>query len=1062
MPRRSCRLSAFVRSSPLSNRVRSFVLIAFVLLTALSLPPRVRGTSYSDVFPAALSNYAFGGWQGPFGDGTAGRLFPTSDGTGIYADATYNGLVWILRSSPEFSSIDMTMHFSIPNRDFTDADYFALLLILHSPTTPSSTPPGTNCDGTCSYVAGQSGFKLLYRIGFNQLVITNGPGNVTLSQVSLPPVALNQPHDARATYAAGNLTVYLDSVQLATLQIPNVPPGQIGFETYRTDLIVNTITLVGSPVPGFALSVNPASATIVSGSSTNATMIVASVSGFSGTVALSATTLTSSLTASLNPSSLVLAPGSILTSTLTVNASSFCGNQTVTVTGTSGSATGSVTFTVTGHCTFDFSLADSPATLTIVQGGPSGVETATATLLTGLTSSIAFSVTTPLPTGVTASVFTPASCSPTCSPTVTLTASITAPGSTTTLAIQAAGSGVTRTAAFSLVVVPPGTFDFSVAVRPSTLSIIHGEASGLEIVSTTLLVGATTPVTFSIATALPTGVTAYPFAPTSCSPSCSTSVTLTASATAPPSTTALTIQAVGGGVTRTATFNLVVTCNTGGSIDFCLAASPSTLTIVPGGPSGVETVSATLLGGTTTPVTFNNLTVLPTGVTASVFTPASCSPTCSATWTFTASPSAPASTRILYISATGGGVTSPANFTLVVQQCTCQISLAPSPSTLTIIPGGAGETETVSATLVAGVAPSVTFSITSPLPTGVGASAFTPVSCIPTCSATVMLTASSTAPGSNTTMTIQATGGGITRTTTFNLVVTCGTGGAFDVCLATTPPTLTIFPGGPGGVETVATTLLAGSTTPMTFSIPNPLPPGVTASAFTPVSCNPTCSATVSLTASSTAPFDTSTVVTISATGGGLTRTATFTLFVVQGISADYSLSVAPTSVTLVPGTTSAASIVSALALVAGVQPVTLSISGLPTGVTASAFTPNPITPASPAATSMFSLTDAATAPVVAGVTITITGTSVGGLVRTTTFTLNVVASFDYSLSVAPTTVSLAPGTTSAPSTVSALLVATGAGVQTVTLSLSGLPTGVTASAFTPNPVTPASPAATS
>src|SRR6266571_946815 len=812
MPRRSCRLSAFVRSSPLSNRVRSFVLIAFVLLTALSLPPRVRGTSYSDVFPAALSNYAFGGWQGPFGDGTAGRLFPTSDGTGIYADATYNGLVWILRSSPEFSSIDMTMHFSIPNRDFTDADYFALLLILHSPTTPSSTPPGTNCDGTCSYVAGQSGFKLLYRIGFNQLVITNGPGNVTLSQVSLPPVALNQPHDARATYAAGNLTVYLDSVQLATLQIPNVPPGQIGFETYRTDLIVNTITLVGSPVPGFALSVNPASATIVSGSSTNATMIVASVSGFSGTVALSATTLTSSLTASLNPSSLVLAPGSILTSTLTVNASSFCGNQTVTVTGTSGSATGSVTFTVTGHCTFDFSLADSPATLTIVQGGPSGVETATATLLTGLTSSIAFSVTTPLPTGVTASVFTPASCSPTCSATVTLTASITAPGSTTTLSIQA--------------------------------------------------------------------------------------------------------------------------------------------------------------------------------------------------------------------------------------------------------PGGAGETETVSATLVAGVAPSVTFSITSPLPTGVGASAFTPVSCIPTCSATVMLTASSTAPGSNTTMTIQATGGGITRTTTFNLVVTCGTGGAFDVCLATTPPTLTIFPGGPGGVETVATTLLAGSTTPMTFSIPNPLPPGVTASAFTPVSCNPTCSATVSLTASSTAPFDTSTVVTISATGGGLTRTATFTLFVVQGISADYSLSVAPTSVTLVPGTTSAASIVSALALVAGVQPVTLSISGLPTGVTASAFTPNPITPASPAATSMFSLTDAATAPVVAGVTITITGTSVGGLVRTTTFTLNVVASFDYSLSVAPTTVSLAPGTTSAPSTVSALLVATGAGVQTVTLSLSGLPTGVTASAFTPNPVTPASPAA--
>src|SRR5712691_4177670 len=137
-----------------------------MLLIGFALIPAAKATTISDIFPAALSNYSYGGWQGPFGDGTAGRLFPTSDGTGIYADATYNGLVWALRSSPEFSSIDMTIHFSIPNRDFTTADYFALLLILHSPTTPPSTPQGTNCDGTCSYVTALTGFKILYRIGF--------------------------------------------------------------------------------------------------------------------------------------------------------------------------------------------------------------------------------------------------------------------------------------------------------------------------------------------------------------------------------------------------------------------------------------------------------------------------------------------------------------------------------------------------------------------------------------------------------------------------------------------------------------------------------------------------------------------------------------------------------------------------------------------------------------------------------------------------------------------------------------------------------------------------------
>src|SRR6266704_49850 len=744
MPRRSCRLSAFVRSSPLSNRVRSFVLIAFVLLTALSLPPRVRGTSYSDVFPAALSNYAFGGWQGPFGDGTAGRLFPTSDGTGIYADATYNGLVWILRSSPEFSSIDMTMHFSIPNRDFTDADYFALLLILHSPTTPSSTPPGTNCDGTCSYVAGQSGFKLLYRIGFNQLVITNGPGNVTLSQVSLPPVALNQPHDARATYAAGNLTVYLDSVQLATLQIPNVPPGQIGFETYRTDLIVNTITLVGSVVPGFALSVNPARAVTGPSSSTNATMIVSSVGGFSGTVALSATASTSSLTPSLNPSSLVLAPGSNLTSTLTVDAGSFCGIGTVMVTGTSGSATSFVTFTVTVQCPFDYAVAWSPTS-----------------------------------------------------------ASITAPSSTTPSVVATLTSGTGTSVACTV-----------------TVPVANG-----------------------------------------------------------------------------------------------LAASPTSFDITPADAPGASSA----------------VTISTTAVT-------------------------PAGTYTIGVNCTGGAGTHAANFALTLCPCPFDYSLSVAPTTISLVQGTTSAPSTVSSLLVSGTSQPVTLSI-SGLPTGVTASMFTP----------------------------------------------------------------------------------------------NPVSPA-----------SPAATSTFTLTTAATAPVVSGVTITITGTSiGGLVRTTTFTLNCVCAF--DYSLSVAPISVALIPGTTSAASTVSALLVAGTAQPVSLSISGLPTGVTASTFIPNPVTPASPAATSTFTLTAAATAPPVSGATVTITGTSTGGVVRTTTFTLNsCLGPFDYSLSVAPTSVTLVQGTTSTPSTVAALLVAACGGGQLVTLSFSGLPTGVTASVFPPNPVTPASPAVTS
>src|SRR6266571_1970971 len=1072
MPRRSCRLSAFVRSSPLSNRVRSFVLIAFVLLTALSLPPRVRGTSYSDVFPAALSNYAFGGWQGPFGDGTAGRLFPTSDGTGIYADATYNGLVWILRSSPEFSSIDMTMHFSIPNRDFTTADYFALLLILHSPTTPLSTPPGTNCDGTCSYVAGQSGFKLLYRIGFNQLVITNGPGNVTLSQVSLPPVALNQPHDARATYAAGNLTVYLDSVQLATLQIPNVPPGQIGFETYRTDLIVNTITLVGSVVPGFALSVNPARAVTGPSSSTNATMIVSSVGGFSGTVALSATASTSSLTPSLNPSSLVLAPGSNLTSTLTVDAGSFCGIGTVMVTGTSGSATSFVTFTVTVQCPFDYAVAWSPTSASITAPS-STTPSVVATLTSGTGTSVACTVTVPVANGLAASPtsfdITPAA-APGASSAVTISTTAVTPAGTYTIGVNCTGGAGTHAANFALTLCPC-PFDYSLSVAPTTISLVQGTTSAPSTVSSLLVSGTSQPVTLSIS-GLQTGVIASMFTPnpvSPASPAATSTFTLTTAATAPV-VSGVTITITGtsiGGLIRTTTFTLN-SCSCG--VDYSLSVAPTIVTLVQGTTSAASTVSALLVaGGAGMQTVTLSISGLPTGVTASVFTPnpvTPASPAATSTFTLTAAATAPVVSGVI-VTITGtssGGIVRTTTFTL---NCVCAFdySLSVAPISVALIPGTTSAASTVSALLVAGTAQPVSLSI-SGLPTGVTASTLIPnpvTPASPAATSTFTLTAAATAPPvSGATVTITGTStGGVVRTTTFTLNSCLG---SFDYSLSVAPTSVTLVQGTTSTPSTVAALLVAacggGQLVTLSFS---GLPTGVTASVFTPnpvTPASPAVTSTFTLTASAMAPLVSGVIVTI--TGAPLGRTATFTLNVVG--SFDYGLGVAPTSVTLVQGTTSAASTVfaSLVAAGAGVQTVTLSISGLPTGVTASAFTPNPVTPSSPAATSTFTLTAVASAPVVSGVTVTITGTSTGGVIRTTTFTLNVVSSFDYSLSVAPTGVTLVQGATSAASTVSALLVAAGTGSQAVTLSISGLPTGVTASAFTPNPVTPASPASTS
>ncbi len=359
---------------------------------------------------------------------------------------------------------------------------------------------------------------------------------------------------------------------------------------------------------------------------------------------------------------------------------------------------------------------------------------------------------------------------------------------------------------------------------------------------------------------------------------------------------------------------------------------------------------------------------------------------------------------------------------VIVPPVTFDYSLSVAPTTVNLVQGTTSSASTVSALLVSGTSQAVTLSI-SGLPTGVTASAFIPnpvTPASPAATSTFTLTATASAPVvSGVTVTITGTStGGVVRTTTFTLNVVA----SFDYSLSVAPTTVNLVQGTTSAASSVSALLVAGTSQAVTLSISG-LPTGVTASAFTPnpVSpASPAATSTFTLTAASTATVVSGVTVTITGTStGGVVRTTTFTLNVVAAF--DYSLSVAPTTVNLVQGTTSAASTVSALLVSGTSQAVTLSISGLPTGVTASAFTPNPVTPASPAATSTFTLTAAATAPVVSGVTVTITGTSTGGVVRTTTFTLNVLAAFNYSLSVAPTTVNLVQGTTSSASTVSAL-----------------------------------------
>ncbi len=161
----------------------------------------------------------------------------------------------------------------------------------------------------------------------------------------------------------------------------------------------------------------------------------------------------------------------------------------------------------------------------------------------------------------------------------------------------------------------------------------------------------------------------------------------------------------------------------------------------------------------------------------------------------------------------------------------------------------------------------------------------------------------------------------------------------------------------------------------------------------------------------------------------------------------NFSLSTSPSNVTLVQGGASGGSTITVNPTNGFTGSVTLSASGLPSGVTAS-FATNPTT-----STSSLTLTAAAGAAT-GTVSVTISGTS-GSLTHTTSVSLTVNAAPvpDFSLSASPTSVTIVQGS-SGPSTIT---VSPSNGFSgTVSLSASGLPSGVSAG-FSQNPATSSS-----
>ncbi|MGD0095410.1 MAG: protease pro-enzyme activation domain-containing protein [Terracidiphilus sp.] len=199
--------------------------------------------------------------------------------------------------------------------------------------------------------------------------------------------------------------------------------------------------------------------------------------------------------------------------------------------------------------------------------------------------------------------------------------------------------------------------------------------------------------------------------------------------------------------------------------------------------------------------------------------------------------------------------------------------------------------------------------------------------------------------------------------------------------LTASPGSVTVLQGA-SGASTITSTALDGFSSAVALTASGQ-PTGVTVS-FSPTSITGSGSSTLTMAVASTTVAGVYTI-TVTGSGGGITKTATVSLTVTAPGSGAFTISVSPTAGSLRRGQSGFAVVTTAVS--GGFDAaIALSAAGLPSGVTG-VFSPTSIA-APGSGTSDFTLTVARTATT-GTFPITITGTS-GGITHSTTLTFTV------------------------------------------------------------------------
>jgi cellulase/cellobiase CelA1/aryl-phospho-beta-D-glucosidase BglC (GH1 family) len=317
---------------------------------------------------------------------------------------------------------------------------FAALVQNAYPAVPASTAAGFSIAASSvsveQGVSATSGVTVTAINGFNSAVALTVSGLPTGVTANFSPTSVTASAGSTLTFTASAIAMVGASTVTVT--------GTSGSITEST-----TLTLSVTAEPNFTLTASPTAVSVLAGTSIASTITIGYVGGLTGSVALSASNVPSSVSVNFSPSS-VNASGTVSVS-FYAQTGAAAGTTNVTITGTDGSITHSAVIAVTIPSSSSFKLASSPASLSVTQGS-------TAAAAIAVTDSGGFSggvtlAASGLPTGVTATF----GANPTTGTSaVNFNASSTAIAGTSTITITGASGSLTASTAIALTVATTG------------------------------------------------------------------------------------------------------------------------------------------------------------------------------------------------------------------------------------------------------------------------------------------------------------------------------------------------------------------------------------------------------------------------------------------------------------------------------------------------------------------------------------------------------------------------------------------------------------------------------